>query len=175
MSCVVKGVENSTALHGRILCTGINDLMSKGRLSESTHPVYKWQDASRTPGPGGRAEAPGSPALPLLRGNSSQGGSAQCRAGQEDLPCWPGLSACEAVLVFSGQRFRGWPAPRGVASHFPSTHCTGICRTHELESTAADVLVPPRKQRLWGLFIFLFIFFTLLKSHLVKCIYYSNL
>lgn len=41
MSCFVKGAENSIALHGRILCTGINDLVSKGRLFESTHPVYK--------------------------------------------------------------------------------------------------------------------------------------
>lgn len=161
-SCFVKGVENSIALHGRILYTGINDLMSKGRFSESTHPVYKGQDASRTPGPGGRAghraEAPRSPALPLPRENSSHRGSAPRRAGQEDLPFWPGLSACEAVLVLSGQRFRGWPAPRGVASRFPLTHCTGICRIHELESTAAGVLVPPRKKRLWVLFIFYYYF-----------------
>lgn len=58
MSRFVEGVENSTALHGRILCTRIiikkNELMGQGRISEIIHPVYKWQDASRTPGPGGR-------------------------------------------------------------------------------------------------------------------------
>lgn len=63
MSCFVKAVENSVALHGRILCTGINDLMSKGRFSESTHPVYKQQDASHTPvqgaAPCGGPEQPG--------------------------------------------------------------------------------------------------------------------
>lgn len=72
----------------------------------------------------------------MPRENSSHRGSAPCRAVQEDLPCWLGLPPCEAVLVFSGQRFRGWPVPRGVASHFPLRHCAGICRIHELESNA---------------------------------------
>lgn len=34
-----------------------NELMSQGRIALSIHPVYKWQDASHAPKPGGSAAA----------------------------------------------------------------------------------------------------------------------
>lgn len=113
-SCFVKGVENSLALHGRILYTGINDLMSKGRFSESTHPVYKGQDASRTPGPGGRAghraEAPRSRrflcpgrTVPIEAQLHVGQGRRTCRSGRASLPARPSLSSLGSASA-GGQR-----------------------------------------------------------------------
>lgn len=69
MSCFVQGVETSIASRGRILCTGINDLMSKGRFFERTHPVSKEQDGPPAqPSPGAvrsSGRGPEHPARPL--------------------------------------------------------------------------------------------------------------
>lgn len=116
MSCFVQGVETSIASRGRILCTGINDLMSKGRFFERTHPVSKEQDGPPAQ-PGGRAELwqrPRAPSASFARENSSHGGSAllgqgrrTCRAAaRASLPARPALSPLGSLSA-GGQRPAG--------------------------------------------------------------------
>lgn len=75
-------------------------------------------------------------------------GRRSCSAGLASLPARPSLSSPSSASA-------GGRCPRGVASHFPVTHGTGICRIHELESNAAGVLVPPQKKSL-GVYLFTF-------------------
>lgn len=126
-----------------------NELMNQGRISESIHPVYKWQDASRTPSPGGRAATPARSSPPV---SPARGGQSPPRLGSAAGRATCGAcraSACGTVLAFPRQRLCGCPASRGATSHFPLTHCRGICVTHDIDSIAAQSgsVLPPKKKK----------------------------
>lgn len=70
-----------------------NELMSQDRIALNIHPVYKWQDASHTPSPGGRAGPWPWPGAARHRSYPGRTGPIEIslRGRQGDVPPLPGF------------------------------------------------------------------------------------
>lgn len=133
-----------------------NELMRQGRISESIHPVYKWQEESLSPSPGAREAAPAqSSPLPLLPcpGRTVPMETSLGRR-QGDEPRLPGLCLRDSPRLPPAATLRVPSAPRSRIAFSTDTLHGNLHNTRDSSIAAESGCVLPPKKKVCFYFFF---------------------